>query len=152
MKLIIAGGRNYELTKADIAKLECLASDITEIVSGCASGADMWGEEWAKSKGIPIKRFPANWTNMGKDAVLRRRPDGTWYDCAAGPKRNMQMAEYAHAVALFPGGSGTNNMKKCAIKCGLTIYDFSTNEVMASKVAVWGAAKFNQWMDSRGIL
>jgi predicted Rossmann-fold nucleotide-binding protein len=34
------------------------------------------------------------------------------------------MAEYADAVALFPGGRGTENMASEAAKAGLKVFDF----------------------------
>ena len=72
---------------------------------------DLGGEKWAESRGIPVKRFPADWKRYGR---------------GAGPKRNRAMAEYADAVALFPGDRGTASMRKEADKFGLRIYDFSS--------------------------
>lgn len=108
MKLIIAGGRDYHFTPADIAALDALLPEVTEVVSGCASGADREGEEWAASHKIPIRKFPADWRNDGR---------------AAGPIRNRLMAEYADAVILFPGGKGTMNMHDEAHMRGLRIID-----------------------------
>ena len=108
MKCIIAGGRDYTMTKQDIAWLDTLG--ITEVVSGCCRGADEYGERWADHRGVPIKRFPADWSTHGK---------------AAGPIRNRQMAEYCApngAVALFPGGRGTESMRKIAISMGLRVF------------------------------
>ncbi|MDF1659966.1 MAG: SLOG family protein [Verrucomicrobiales bacterium] len=107
MAVIVAGGRDYQFTDDDIAKLDGIP--IREVVSGGASGADRCGEQWAESRGIPVKRFPADWKTHGR---------------AAGPIRNRQMAEYADAVALFPGGRGTASMAKEAEKAGIVIYDF----------------------------
>ncbi len=107
MKLIIAGGRNYRLTQSDLDKLNALP--ISEVVSGGATGADASGESFAYFEGLPVKKFPADWQTHGK---------------AAGPIRNRQMAEYADAVALFPGGRGTASMFNEATKAGITIYDF----------------------------
>ncbi len=114
MKLIIAGGRDYQFTDADYAYLEELrlsrfVAPIEEVVSGGATGADECGEAWAKLHEIPVRRFPADWKANGK---------------AAGPIRNKQMAEYADALALFPGGRGTNNMYQEALNAQLEIYDF----------------------------
>lgn len=105
MKTVIAGGRNYTLTKDDIMWLNTLP--ISEVVSGGALGVDIGGEQWARTKGIPVRRFPADWATHGK---------------AAGPIRNAQMAEYADAVVLFPGGRGTANMRSEAKKAGLTFF------------------------------
>lgn len=110
MKLIIAGGRDYKRQPGDVEWLSQIHEDchVTEVVSGCAQGADRLGELWARARGIPVARFPADWKRYG----LR-----------AGPLRNFLMAEYADAVALFPGGKGTANMRKCAKEKGLQIFD-----------------------------
>jgi len=105
LSTIIAGGRGYFLTPADVAWLDTLP--IREVVSGGARGVDQDGERWAASRNIPVKLFPAEWNRYG----LR-----------AGPLRNRQMAEYAEAAALFPGGRGTANMWQEAEKRGLHIF------------------------------
>ena len=61
MKTIIAGGREYLFQAQDIEKLNELRDAITEVVSGCARGADTEGEKWADKNTIPVKKFPANW-------------------------------------------------------------------------------------------
>lgn len=111
MKLIIAGGRDYQFTEDDYARLDELHSEIrvTEVVSGKAPGADTCGEEWARRHGLPVAEFPADWTTHGR---------------AAGPMRNHAMAVYADAVALFPGGRGTNSMCRLATKEGIRVFDF----------------------------
>jgi len=97
MKLIVAGSRefsNIELMKSHIKRLEP-----TEIVSGCARGADKLGETIAAELNIPVKRFPADWAKYGR---------------AAGPIRNGCMANYGDALLAFPIGQsrGTRNMIK----------------------------------------
>lgn len=109
LSTIIAGGRDYQLTEGDLAKLDGLP--IREVVSGGSTGVDRAGEEWAESRGIPVKRFPADWKQHGR---------------GAGPRRNQEMAEYADAVVLFPGGRGTASMRSKAERAGIRIYDFSS--------------------------
>jgi len=111
MKLIIAGGRDYQFTDADYDSLDELLSSlpIQEVVSGGATGADECGEAWAKLRGVPVKVFRANWKTWGS---------------AAGPIRNREMAKYADAVALFPGGRGTKSMHQEAEDARIDIYDF----------------------------
>jgi len=112
VKLIIAGGRNYTLTSRDYHRLTTLLRDhaITEVVSGaCPTGADLCGEQWARAHEIPVKRFPADWARCGR---------------VAGPMRNAAMAAYADALAVFPGGRGTESMLHEATSKGLTIFDF----------------------------
>ena len=107
MKLIIAGGRDYHLTPEDYEFLDGL-DDVTEVISGGATGADHDGELWAIDREIPVIRVDPNWEKHGK---------------AAGPIRNRQMAYRADAVVLFPGGRGTESMAKEARDAGITIFD-----------------------------
>lgn len=111
MKLIIAGGREFFPEEADYIFLENIydINDITEVVSGCAKGADRFGEVWAEDKGIPIKKFPADWNTHGK---------------RAGPIRNSQMADYADALCAFWDGKskGTKHMIDDAQKRGLQVF------------------------------
>ncbi|MEM6470821.1 MAG: SLOG family protein [Planctomycetota bacterium] len=111
MRLIIAGGRNYQFTAEDIAKLDAIAAEttVTEVVCGGANGADECGRQWAIANGVAVKMFPADWNTHGR---------------AAGPIRNEQMAQYGDAVALFPGGRGTDSMHRYAVANGLKVFDF----------------------------
>ncbi len=111
MKLIIAGGRDYVCKPDDTLKLDLLNTEtkVTEVVSGCARGADTEGENWARSLGIPVKRFPADWDKYGRQA---------------GFTRNAEMAQYADAVVLFSGGKGTEHMYNVAKSHKLKIYDW----------------------------
>jgi hypothetical protein len=115
MRVIIAGGRDYFLTDGDRARLdeERAKLPITEVVCGCARGADTGGEDWANSRNIPVIRFPADWDRYGR---------------SAGPRRNLQMAEYADALIAFPGGKGTANMVQQAVERGMKIRDWRTSE------------------------
>jgi len=108
MKLIIAGGRDYKMTPDDWKKLDEIP--VTEVVSGCASGADKGGEYYAEQRGLLVAKFPADWNANGR---------------AAGPIRNREMAGYADAVALFKGGRGSASMRQEAERAGIEIFDFS---------------------------
>jgi hypothetical protein len=108
MKLIISGGRNYRLTREDRLKLSSIQG-VDEVVTGFCTGADEDGETWAKWNNIPVKVFAADWRKNGK---------------AAGPIRNREMAEYADAVALFPGGKGTESMFVEAKRANIIIFDW----------------------------
>jgi len=110
MKLIIAGGRNFKPSMADIEFLNTIKG-ITEVVSGGAKGADKFGELWALEHKITIKQFHADWDKHGK---------------CAGPIRNKEMADYADAVVLFPGGAGTRSMHIMAVNAKILIYDRRT--------------------------
>ncbi len=118
MKLIVAGSRNWTDRNWLFKELDRLHKTlpITEVVSGCAKGADFLGELWAGARGVPLKRFPAKW----------RRGDGV-IDKAAGFKRNAQMAEYGEALAAFMRGEtkGTRHMILTATKQRLPVFLFT---------------------------
>lgn len=97
MKVIIAGSRTINEEHILYAAIKESGFDITEVVSGCAKGVGVLGEEYAKRHNIPIKSFPADW-NL--------------YNKAAGPIRNRLMAEYADAAIILWDGSskGTRNL------------------------------------------
>lgn len=114
MKAIIAGGRNFIETPNHVRWLRKTLRDlnITEVITGDAPGADLFGYKIAVEMGISIKHFPASWTIFGK---------------SAGPRRNKEMADYAgegNYCILFPGGKGTMNMRLVAEANGLIIIDY----------------------------
>ena len=131
-KVIVAGGRDfadhekrYAQYANDVAlgtrKLDLFLKNIkdVEIVSGCASGADTFGEEYAKLNGFPIKEFPADWDDISADnAVIKQTSSGRVYNAIAGHIRNQKMAEYADALVLFWDGKskGSRDMLKRAEK------------------------------------
>lgn len=114
MKVIIAGTRDFNDYRAVKSTVDRTCWDITEVVSGGASGADALGEEYARHIGIPLKIFEADWSKHGK---------------AAGPIRNREMATYADALIAFWDGAskGTMNMIQEARNAGLKIYVYQYN-------------------------
>jgi hypothetical protein len=111
MRLIVAGGRDYKPTYADEKLLFRLFRDykITEVVDGGAPGIDTWARQKALWMGLDAVTVWANWTK---------------HERAAGPLRNEKMTKFADCVALFPGGVGTNSMRKIAKAHGMKIiYD-----------------------------
>jgi len=108
MRLIIAGGRDYRLTKDDQAFIANIVDkyNVTEIVQGGAKGADLGAKLWAKANNIICTEFPAEWTKYYK---------------SAGAIRNKEMADYSDALLAFPGGDGTANMIKTAERLKLLV-------------------------------
>lgn len=112
MKVIIAGGRHFSdlmtVNRALAAFQDEHDTEITEIVSGGATGADRLGETWARRAHIPIKKYPAEWKKHGRKA---------------GPIRNGVMAAYADALVAFWDGEspGTKDMIQQAKALGLIV-------------------------------
>ena len=114
-RIIVCGTRDFNdkplLQKTLDSVLNGMQS--VEIVSGGCRGADTYGEEYARSRKISVKRFPADWDKYGR---------------AAGPIRNRQMLEYATAenatvIAFWDGKSkGTMNMIQTAQKQGANVH------------------------------
>jgi len=107
MRVIIAGGRDFNDYVAVENAIRCSGFEITEVVSGGARGADQLGERYAMARGINLVRFPADWERHGK---------------RAGPLRNNQMAEYADALIAMPGSTGTRHMIAAARRRGLRVW------------------------------
>lgn len=115
MKTIIAGSRSIADPETVAAAVEASGFEIAEVVSGCCRGVDKLGEKWAEDRGLPVKRFLANWGKHGK---------------SAGPIRNREMAEYADAlIAIWDGKSrGTANMIEEAEKRGLKVFVYTESQ------------------------
>ncbi len=115
MKLIIAGSRGYHdeddfyRRMADILAKNKWMTEVTEVVSGTARGADTLGEEWAALFRIPVTRMPADWDRYGR---------------SAGFIRNGHMAIYADALVAFWNGvsPGTRSMIDLAKGRGLIVH------------------------------
>lgn len=115
MRVLIYGGRDFvgrdhHLDLLDYVLADWDSGEIT-VISGCAKGADEFGERWAESWGHPVDRFPADWEQHGK---------------AAGMIRNQQMLDSGVDYAVqFPGGKGTADMRRRLDKAGVKVWDVS---------------------------
>jgi hypothetical protein len=110
MRVLVCGGREFQ----DYAALRLLldaqheGEPITLLIHGDAMGADRLAGRWARTRGVVVKAFPANWDRDGK---------------AAGPIRNSAMlAEGPELVIAFPGGRGTADMIRKAMKAGVPVH------------------------------
>lgn len=92
MRLAIIGARlfdDYELLKREVIS-RFKVSEITQIVSGGAKGADTLAEQFGLEYGIDMAIFPAQWDRHSK---------------RAGYIRNTQIAQYADCAIAFPIGA-----------------------------------------------
>ena len=87
MRVLVTGSRDWQDRLAIQDALT--ACGATFVVHGDAKGADWIANEVAKSLGLDVARFPANWNGRGK---------------AAGPYRNRQMFDICKPdlVLAFP--------------------------------------------------
>jgi hypothetical protein len=104
VKVVISGSRTVTDKNLVWKALDGSKFVITELISGGAQGVDTLGEEWARSKNIPVKVY---------------RPDYSISNPRYAPLlRNEKMAEYSDAlVAIWENGSrGTAHMIGCMEK------------------------------------
>lgn len=92
MKVIIAGGRNFDDYDYMIECINQLIDDgvidqdTMEIVSGMARGADSLAVRLAEDNDIPLHEFYAKWDKLGNFAGIRR---------------NMDMGRFADVLVAF---------------------------------------------------
>ena len=119
MKIIIAGGRdfnNYYILEKVLNSFKRL---IDEVISGDARGADELGARWATYNNIHVNHFPADWD---------------YYGHAAGFIRNIEMADNADALIAFWDGKskGTGHMIKTMQmkKKPYRVFNYNGEEIM----------------------
>jgi hypothetical protein len=123
-KAIIAGGRNFIPNIEDEKWLINIIKEnhINTILCGMAHGADEFGFKIAKKLKLNIDEYPAKWQDFDtKPCLIKTSPYGYRYNALAGINRNEIMAQNADICVLFPGKTGTNDMKNRAIAHGLKI-------------------------------
>lgn len=110
--VIVAGGRDFNDWELLEATLDERLTGIMNlvIVSGCARGADKMGEKWAEKNGVKIRRFPAQWTELGD---------------SAGHIRNEEMARVSCSLIAFWDGrsKGTKDMMDLAVDYKLHLHE-----------------------------
>lgn len=113
MRVIVCGGRSY----ADVGTVFAVLDSMREqygsltIIQGGANGADLLARRWcAAQRSIRMINEPADWKTHGR---------------AAGPIRNATMlSEHKpDLVIAFPGGRGTEDMKRQARTAGIEVVE-----------------------------
>lgn len=111
LRTIVAGSRDG-IEPEDVARayLQC-PWPISCVLAGGARGTDWYAEGWAREIGIPVKVYPADWSEYP------RRKD-------AGYRRNCLMADRAQALlAVWDGVSNdTAHMIEIATSRGLHVH------------------------------
>lgn len=106
MKVIVTGGRDYD----NVAKVKEVLDLLkpSTLIEGGAQGTDFIAKCWAFAEEVSVITVAANWDKHGK---------------AAGPIRNAAMLD-AHpdaVVVAFPGGKGTQNCIREALKRNMLV-------------------------------
>lgn len=129
MKALVCGGRTYANRDKVFQVLDYLhlnRGPIKLVIHGGASGADSLAKEWADERGVEPDCYPALWNDLtARDAVIKRRKDGSSYNANAGPTRNAKMLREGKpdCVVAFPGGSGTQNMIDLSRAAGVKVFE-----------------------------
>jgi hypothetical protein len=95
MKVIVGGSRTIEDFRLVARAIVESGLAISEVVSGASPGVDRLGERYAEERGIPVRRFRADWRRHGR---------------GAGRKLNEALVAYADAlIAVHNGSRGTED-------------------------------------------
>lgn len=111
MRILVCGGRDCkdeELVWHGINHYRdsTFLSDPDDwIIAGAARGVDSFAADYARTYGLRLKEYPADWATYGRKA---------------GYIRNQQMLVQGNpdVILAFPGGKGTKMMVDLAIKAG----------------------------------
>lgn len=116
MKVIIAGSRTCDDKKIIWGALDNSKFEITELISGGAIGVDRIGEDWAKSKKIPV--------------TIYRPHYGVENPRYAPLLRNTDMAQNGDAlIAIWKNKTrGTAHMIQCMKDLGKPIEIIEIND------------------------
>lgn len=108
MKLAIIGSRSFNDYSKLKSELKDYVSEVTQVISGGAKGADQLGEKWAKEMLKPVINYLPDWKAYGK---------------GAGLVRNLQIVESCDTLIAFWDGQskGTLYSINKAKKAGKTV-------------------------------
>ena len=87
--LVVTGPRDWKNKEYVWAVLDLFVqqhSDLEKVISGDATGVDLFTKEWAEHRQIPFEMFEADWDR---------------YKSGAGPIRNKQMAQVGDVLIAF---------------------------------------------------
>lgn len=134
MKVLVCGSREWDDGAAIRVALEAhrrWGGDI-EVLHGDARGADRCADVVARSLGIPVTAFPADWRGKGR---------------GAGPIRNKLMLDQRpDVVDAFKDNfdwslarGGTEHMVKIALDAGIPVFVTARGETYQAQRTQWGA-------------
>ncbi len=110
MKVLVCGGREFSDADFIYAELDRLNARylFNTVIEGDARGVDQIAGGWARTRGIDLVEFPADWTNEGRHAALIRN-------------ERMLREGKPDLVVAFPGGRGTWHTCSLAEKLGIAV-------------------------------
>ncbi len=112
MRILVTGSRTWQRRDVIHAALRVAPAGST-VVHGAARGADTIADTVAKSLGLHVEDYPADWKRYGK---------------AAGPIRNSAMVKLGANVCLAfsydPERGGTGDCVRKARRAGIPVFVF----------------------------
>jgi hypothetical protein len=122
---IVTGGRNYDLTQADLNWLDRMWDrfGFRILLHGdCPTGVDRQAAAWARKLGLCDAGCPAQWEQFRRERGNAK---------LAGPHRNQRMTwacrpPLAAVCLAFPGGSGTAGTMEEASQNGVPVIESPT--------------------------
>ena len=115
MRVLVCGGRDFDDAGLMNSVLDRLHTEklFTVLIHGNARGADRMADAWARCRGVPCEPYEV--------------PQGEWDEIGekAGPLRNKRMLDEGKPdlVVAFPGGGGTKDMVRRAVKAGVPTHE-----------------------------
>lgn len=111
--VLVCGGRDFadmDLLCRTLDSMAARPSGVPAVVHGDQRGADRMAGEWARVRGRPEVRVPANWDWLGR---------------RGGALRNTWMLDFCRVdhVVAFPGGAGTADMVAKARRRGIKVIE-----------------------------
>lgn len=121
MRVLVCGGRNFADAAFIHAELDRLHGihGFTVLIEGDARGVDRIAGEWARSRGVELVEYPANWQRDGRHAALIRN-------------EHMLVDGKPDLVVAFPGGSGTSHTCWKAEQAGIAVIRIEAPGALAS--------------------
>lgn len=109
-RVIIFGSRHWFDAHYIWRQLVLLPRDAIIVHGACRTGADAYADQYATECGHTVERYPADWAAYGR---------------AAGPRRNLQMAERGATRALgfrtLGKSNGTDDMARACALFGIPV-------------------------------
>ena len=112
--VLVTGGRDYTHSARMYEILDAWKARIGLLINGASRGADRMATNWARSRGVPFREYPALWDTHGK---------------SAGYRRNEKMIRDGKpaVVIAFAGGVGTQHQTEIALKAGIKVIQVRLN-------------------------
>jgi hypothetical protein len=120
MRVLVCGGRDFDDGGLMISVLDRLHTEtpFTVLIHGNARGADRAADAWARCRGVPREPYEV--------------PQGEWDELGKkfGALRNQRMLDEGKPdlVVAFPGGGGTKDLVRRAIKARVPLHEVNRAE------------------------